>query len=342
MIKKYSTQLFIVLTLCTVFSHPAYSADIKNLLKKYAESIVLVKTDNGAGTGFFINAYGTVLTCRHVIQGAKTIQVRWEDAFADAELIYTGENYDQALINICKENTPYLSVQKHIVERILDKKLMKASDTVTITGYPFASAELQATTGKITEIYYQYEADEPLSGVLENIIYQTDAPAYPGNSGSPVFNSEGIVIGMASAIKDPGKGTGISRVSFIYSPDQVLSYNRLLFQSLYSESGGISLYKETESCNQNTNPYYFRHENCGSDSSGSFYYKCPRKSCGKASYRDIFAGSFLGIPLYASCRPTIIPRHFLSFSYSKEFEDFLYQVAGNPHLKNIFGRNRIF
>ncbi len=321
--------------------------DIKKISENYSESVVLIKTDRGTGTGFFINAYGTIATCYHVIQDASTIKVRWKNMLTDAEVIYIERKHDQALLNIFEKNTPYVQIQKHIAERVSDKQLVIPSDAVVVMGYPFASEEVDISAGKITEIYYKYEGNLPMSGVLENVMYQTDVVLYPGNSGSPVFDTRGIVIGMASAKADitkipsffpwqgreaeDKKGLGIS---FVNSMDKPLSQNRLLFQGNFEKKETV-LYKELETCLENTNPYYFRFTDCLSDTSGSFYYECPHKSCGKAEYGDMFSGSFFDMPLYRSCKPTIIPRRFLPRPHSEKLYLFLEQIASNSELKEF-------
>jgi len=327
-----------------LFLHPIYGAEAESLLKQYSKSIVLVKTEKGSGTGFFINSCGSVATCLHVIQGAKTVQIKWDNAFLDARVIYREEKYDQAILQICRTDTPYLRIQKHIVERIPDQ-LAKTSDAVAILGYPLGQETLTLTGGKITEIYYRYEEMNgmQLSGMLENVTYQTDVPVQPGNSGSPVFDEKGTVIGMATARKDVADG--VSEMSFIHSSDQLLCKNRLLFQSADLEEKAVVLYRETENCMQHRNPYYFKYTDCYKDNTGPFYYDCPNVSCGIVTYRDIFAGNFLGIPLYVSCKPTITPRNFEypffnKTTYSELFHLFLSQIAENAELKALL-ENRI-
>ncbi len=331
--------LLLISVLFPVFSYPAYSMDIKEISEKYAESVVLVKTDKGTGTGFFINAYGTVSTCYHVIQKAAKIEVRWNNTLVSAEVIHVEKKYDQALLSIFRENTPYLPVQKHIVERIPDH-LLKASDTVATMGYPFAAEEPAVTLGKITEIYYRYEemGGVVISGMLENITYKTDMLVQPGNSGSPVFDMNGIVVGMATAKIDSSAMSDRSGKSFVNSIDRLFSRKEHLFQSAHPEKGEMQLYQESEKCLENTNPYYFKYVNCRKDTRDAFCYECANTSCGAVEYKDVFAGSFLGIPLYDSCRPTIISRRFPDGTmHSKKFYCFLQQVAGNDELKKLLG-----
>jgi len=118
-------------------------------------------------------------------------------------------------------------------------------------GYPFAAEKLSVASGKITDIYYRYEEMEGvlLSGTLENVAYQTDALVKPGNSGSPVFDMNGAVIGMAAAKNRSCKET---EKSFVNSMDKLLLRKELLFQPSVTE-GKILFYKETENCLQNTN-----------------------------------------------------------------------------------------
>ena len=334
-----ATIVIFSLLISFIFLHPAYGAEVELLLKEYSKSIVLVKTEKGSGTGFFINSCGSIATCFHVIQGAKTIQVKWDNALWDAQVIYKEEKYDQAIVQICRTDTPYLKIQKHIVERIPDQ-LAKTSDAVSILGYPFGQEVLTVTRGKITEIYYRYEemGGMELSGMLENVIYQTDVPVQPGNSGSPVFDEKGTVIGMATAKKDAAEGA--SEMSFIHSSDHLLDKKRLLFQSADLEEKVVVLHRETEKCMHHGNPYYFRYADCCKDNTGPFYYECPNVSCGIVKYRDIFAGSFLGIPLYVSCKPTVTPRNFEDkffdkTTYSESFYLFLCQTAENAEMKDL-------
>ncbi|WP_207681864.1 S1 family peptidase [Desulfonema magnum] len=318
--------------------------DIKKISENCSKTVVLIKTDKGTGTGFFINAYGTIATCYHVIQNANAINVRWKNRLTHAEVIYIEKKHDQALLNIFEKNTPYVQIQKHIAERVSDKQLVDPSDAVVVMGYPFASEKVKISNGKINDIYYKYEGNLPLSGVLENVTYKTDLVLHPGNSGSPVFDTYGIVIGMASAKVDTSKISSlspkqekdkkVSGMSFINSLDKLLSQNRLLFQANFEKKKTV-LYKELEACLEHTNPYYFRYSDCFSDTSGSFYYECPHKSCGMAEYNDIFSGSFFDIPLYDSCKPTIIPRHFLPHPHSEKLYLFLQKIASNAELKKF-------
>lgn len=331
-------KLLLTSALLLLVPYRACSTDIKKVLKTYKESVVLIKTDRGTGTGFFINSCGTIVTCYHVIHQAKKVQVRWGKRFIPAEVIVREKKYDQALLNIHEQNTPYLPVQPHIVRRI-PNRLMKKSDSIFVMGFPFAADKVSVNQGKIRDIFYKYEDMEGviISGIIENIVYQTDMEVYPGNSGSPVFDKEGHVIGMAAARADIPKKKRVAPKSFAVSLDKLLSRKEILFQSVGFRKGEVILFKETEHCRGNTNPYYFRYADCHKDKdmADKFYYECPNISCGNVGYKGAFAGSFMGIPLYESCRPDIIPRHFSRYTYSRRFYAFLQRLVSNPELKKL-------
>ncbi len=327
--------IVLVLLLFSIFTDPAAPMTPAEIIWKHAASVVLVKTDKGTGTGFFINSCGTIATCWHVIQHANRIQVRWNEKLFEAERIHMDTRYDQALLNIFRRNTPYLQIQKHIMERMPTRQLMKVSDPVIVAGYPFSSERLVATMGKITGVYYRNEMAGGVlpSGILDNITYKTSAVVHPGNSGSPVFDKNGEVIGMATAKVVSGKKRITSHKCFVNSIDRLLSGKEMLFQP--SEKGKVTLHKELDVCKENTNPYYFRYETCRRDARDDLYYDCANRSYGTAEHRDVFAGSFLGIPLYRSCRPNIIPRHFSKGTHSAKFRAFLRETASNDELRRL-------
>ncbi|RLC15881.1 MAG: hypothetical protein DRI57_12185, partial [Deltaproteobacteria bacterium] len=316
----------IVFTLVLIFPHLAHTLDVGKISEEASKSIVFIKTDRGAATGFFINAYGTIATCYHVIHKAKWVKVRWKDKFADAEIIYIEKAYDQALLNILERDTPYVRIQKHIVERIPDQ-LIKKGTPLLVMGYPFGREELVKNKGKTGKRHYRYEGGKQLSGVIENVTYETDMLVNPGNSGSPVFNADGVVIGMATAKVDTEKIKNAHEKSFINSVDKLFDRNRLLFQSAALTQKKVLLCKELAVCEKNTNPYYFRYADCQKDVSASFYYDCPSESYETKGYNDLFAGSFFNLPLYTSCKATIIPRHFPKQRYSKKLYRFMKQLA---------------
>ena len=148
----------------------------------------------GAGTGFVIDAAGFVLTNNHVIDGAETIRVSFEDQVLassfSAKVVGHDSLTDTALLQITQMPPHPLTAI-----RFGDSEQMQPGDWVMAIGNPFRLGH-SVSVGVISAL------GRPLGGVpgREQSMLQTDAAINPGNSGGPLLNIRGEVVGMNTAI----------------------------------------------------------------------------------------------------------------------------------------------
>jgi len=141
----------------------------------------------GLGTGFVISEDGKLVTNNHVIDGASEITVTFEDGRSfSAEVIGTDRLTDVALLQIDSDET-------FAALTFGDSDAMRRGDDVMAIGNPFGLGGT-VTTGVVSAL-----ARDINSGPYDSFI-QTDAAINRGNSGGPLFNDDGQVIGMNTAI----------------------------------------------------------------------------------------------------------------------------------------------
>jgi len=149
------------------------------------------------GTGFIIDKKGFILTNNHVVEQTDEIKVRTADGkeFA-AKIVGRDPMTDLALIRI-KSDTPFIPL-------ILgDSNRLEVGDWVVAIGNPFGLGNT-VTAGIVSAKYRQIGA-----GAYDNFI-QTDTPINLGNSGGPLLNTDGEVIGINTAIfSQSGGNVGI-------------------------------------------------------------------------------------------------------------------------------------
>ena len=138
------------------------------------------------GSAFFISHDGYLLTNRHVVQDASKVSIRFHDRRElDAELIGSDERTDIALLKVKGTQFPALQVG--------DAEQLKVGEPVLAIGSPFGfdySASAGIVSAKSRTMVN--EAAVPF--------IQTDAALNPGNSGGPLFNQHGQVVGVNSRI----------------------------------------------------------------------------------------------------------------------------------------------
>jgi S1-C subfamily serine protease len=150
------------------------------------------------GSGIVLDTEGHILTNNHVIEGAKTIQVKLgeSDTEQTAEVVGTDPASDLALLKVnapAGELTPLT---------LGDSAKMEVGDPVVAIGNPFG-LDRTVTSGIVSALQRQIQAPNGFS--IDNVI-QTDAAINPGNSGGPLINSAGEVIGINSQIETGGNG----------------------------------------------------------------------------------------------------------------------------------------
>lgn len=143
----------------------------------------------GIGSGFIINEEGYILTNYHVIQGAQEISVTLSnDVTTTAQVVNYDENQDVAMIKITDE-----SVEIPATVELGDSDALQPGEEVIAIGTPL-STELSSTVTKgIISATSRSVAVE--SGVTMNLL-QTDAAINAGNSGGPLVNTKGEVVGI--------------------------------------------------------------------------------------------------------------------------------------------------
>jgi len=151
----------------------------------------------GLGSGFIISADGVILSNAHVVDGAKSVRVKLSDHREyDAKVLGSDKSSDIAVLKIEAHNLPTV--------RIGNSDALNVGDYVLAIGQPFG-LEQTATAGIVSAKARNLPGD----GYVPFI--QTDAAVNPGNSGGPLFDSSGAVVGINSQIySNSGGYQGVS------------------------------------------------------------------------------------------------------------------------------------
>ncbi|HWZ57312.1 MAG TPA: trypsin-like peptidase domain-containing protein [Verrucomicrobiae bacterium] len=152
----------------------------------------------GAGSGFVIDPRGYILTNFHVVQGAQTISVTLGDrSHYEAKFIGADERNDIALVKIDPKDKklPALTMG--------DSDSLQVGQRVLAIGNPFGF-QSTLTTGVVSALGRTVQTGQ--TTVIDGAI-QTDAAINQGNSGGPLLNTRGEVIGINSAIYTPSGTT---------------------------------------------------------------------------------------------------------------------------------------
>jgi serine protease Do len=141
---------------------------------------------HGAGSGFIVSADGYILTNTHVVADADEVTVRLTDRREfPAKVIGADERTDVAVIKINATNLP--------IVKLGDPSKLKPGQWVLAIGSPFGF-ESSATAGIISATSRSIPGENAVPFI------QTDVAVNPGNSGGPLFNMQGEVIGINSQI----------------------------------------------------------------------------------------------------------------------------------------------
>ncbi len=163
------------------------------------------RSGEATGSGFVISQDGYIVTNQHVVAGAREVSVAVGDgAEQQAEVVGQDASTDIALLKVDTSGTelPVLSLG--------DSDAVRVGDATVAIGNPFG-LDRTLTTGVVSALARTIQAPDgyAISGVL-----QTDAALNPGNSGGPLLDAQGSVIGVNSQIETSGTTAANTGVGF--------------------------------------------------------------------------------------------------------------------------------
>ncbi len=146
------------------------------------------------GSGFLINADGTIVTNNHVVENARSVSVQLDDGTnLPAKVIGRDKRSDLAVLKVTASHAlPYVDLG--------DSAKVRPGEWVVAMGNPFGLG------GTVTAGIVSASGRDIHSGPYDNYI-QVDAPINRGNSGGPLFTQDGHVVGVNTAILSPSGGS---------------------------------------------------------------------------------------------------------------------------------------
>jgi serine protease Do len=170
---------------------------MKNIIDTYKDIVIQIATPYSTGTGFYLLAAQLIVTNEHVVRGNSDVIV--ESTFFPkqlTEVIFSDTKYDIALLAL-----PPVDYQKMPdVALMSNEKSLSEGEVVVSIGHPFG-LEYSATQGIISNLRHRRN---------EISYIQHDAALNPGNSGGPLFNTEGEIIGVNTFIIREGQNMGFA------------------------------------------------------------------------------------------------------------------------------------
>jgi len=202
--------------------------------ERLAPSVVTISSDvqsglatgGATGTGVVLTSYGEILTNAHVVEGATEVRVRFagETEPVVARVLASDEGNDLALLKVdARGLTP---------ATFADPNSLRVGDEVVAIGYALAlDGGPSVTVGIISALKRTIVTS---SGALNSLI-QTDAAISSGNSGGPLSNMRGEVVGINTAVARGGTNSAANNIGFAISVGEVLT----VVDQLRATAGGV-------------------------------------------------------------------------------------------------------
>ena len=205
--------ILVAIIIASVFSPQAAANDYARLFKEADESVVVIYTVErqiagqrgqgevtlpGLGSGFLIDDEGHVMTAAHVVQTADLVEVEFVDgAKVTASVVASDPVKDVALLKL--DRLP----EKIRPVKLADSDKVNIGEEIFIIGAPYGLSHT-LTVGHISA---RHGNDEGYMGAIQAETFQTDAAINQGNSGGPMFNRRGEVVGIVSHIRSQSGGS---------------------------------------------------------------------------------------------------------------------------------------
>ena len=162
----------------------------EEMIREAKPRVVCLRDDEGTGTGFIISHSGHVLTCKHILGGDIMRAISHEGEEWEARVLARDPEADLAILHV-----PQIKTEPMILG---DPVAIAEGQTVYALGHPLG-LDFTVSRGVVSSV----------NRTRLGISYiQTDVPLNPGNSGGPIVNERGEVIGIANWILAQSHGLG--------------------------------------------------------------------------------------------------------------------------------------